>query len=77
MQGNGGHSRLLRDAFARYKQIILTHHVKFSDQSGARQAQYGIGRLIITVSSADETVSWIILSEPPLYYYYSLDRYLT
>lgn len=55
-QGNGGNSRLLRDAFARYKQIILAHHVKFSDQSGARQAQYGIGRLIITVSSADETL---------------------
>lgn len=56
MQGNGCYSGLVRDAFTRYKQIILSHHVKFSNQSGTRQTQYHIGRLIITVSSADETL---------------------
>lgn len=56
MQGNGCYSSLVRDAFTRYKQIILTHHVKFSNQSGTRQTRYDIGRLIVTVSSADETL---------------------
>lgn len=56
MQGNGCYSSLVRDAFTRYKQIILSHHVKFSNQSGTRQTRYHIGRLIVTVSSADETL---------------------
>lgn len=56
MQGNGCYSSLVRDAFTRYKQIILSHHVKFSNQSGTRQTRYDIGRLIVTVSSADETL---------------------
>lgn len=56
MQGNGCYSSLVRDAFTRYKQIILSHHVKFSNQSGTRQTRHDIGRLIVTVSSADETL---------------------
>uniref|UniRef100_A0A0D6R4V9 Beta-hexosaminidase n=1 Tax=Araucaria cunninghamii TaxID=56994 RepID=A0A0D6R4V9_ARACU len=55
-QGDGSNSSLIRNAFERYKTIILTHHVKFAHLNRAQNAEYDISKLIISVSSPDETL---------------------
>ncbi|XP_057826008.2 beta-hexosaminidase 1 isoform X1 [Cryptomeria japonica] len=56
IQGIGHNSSLVREAFARYKNIILTHHVKFGNRNSEQNIEYSISKLIITVSTADETL---------------------